>query len=302
MPFADIYSKEKMNAVIDMKGWKMMYFNNNSFGWNGTPAPMGVNNQYNPLTSTYGYQPQLGYHNQTRFSYQMNRGYQPQSIPAVNPNVPLTIPTLDAGNGTKPIYPGYKIRQGDSGEIVKVVQRRLGLPADGVYTPQVEAMVRRFQQDNKVEANGMVGPNTWEKMFGSSKANGLYSVRNDTEKDAIILWTGKKCRSSFYGIPNVCHYELVLPNQVQTYEFDEKTSNRRVGILRKGTYRTIPISNNVPDGHEFSVSSIKSSGVKLSRTTNQRMDGSHRREFMNRMQAMMSGVVNGVKERLPFLY
>lgn len=280
-----------------------MYFNNNTtHGWNGTPSPMWVNNQYNPVQSGYGYQSQPNYYNQSGFQYQSNGGYQKQPVPSLGPSVPLTVPTLDAGNGTKPIYPGYKIRQGDTGEIVKVVQRRLGLPADGIYSPQVEAMVRRFQQDNKVEANGMVGPNTWEKMFGSSKAFGMYSVRNDTEKDAIIVWTGKKCRSSFYGIPNVCHYELVLPDQVQSYEFDEKTSNRRVGILRKGSYRTIPISNNVPDGHEFSVSSIKSSGVKLSRTTNRRVDGSHRREFMNRMQAMMNGVVSGVKERLPFLY
>lgn len=265
-----------------------MYFNNNLSGWNGYTAPMWINHQSVPP-----YQSWNGYQN------------QPQAmVPMPYSSVPINTPTLDIGsdfNGKKMVYPGYKIRQGDKGEVVKAIQQRMGLPADGVYTPQVEAMVRRFQADNKVEINGVVGPETWKKMFGSLDSFSTFSVRNDTEKDAIIVWTAKKCRGNFYGIPNVCHYELVLPDQVQTYEFEDKTSDRRVGILRKGSYRTLPISANVPENHEFTVSSLRSSGVKLSRSTSRRNDGDHRREFVNRMQAMMNGVVSGVKERLPFL-
>jgi hypothetical protein len=58
------------------------------------------------------------------------------------------------------------------GEDVLFVQRRLsGLgytqvgPADGIYGPSTEAAVREFQAASGLEVDGVVGPQTWERLF-----------------------------------------------------------------------------------------------------------------------------------------
>jgi hypothetical protein len=217
-------------------------------------------------------------------------------------NPPINIPSETKGTNNeekKMIYPGYKIRYGNKGEVVEAIQRRLGISTNGIFDRQLEEMVRRFQMDNSIQPSGNVGPKTWEQMFGSLNSPRTFAVKNDTEKDAVIVWTAKKCKKKMYGIPNVCHYELLLPGQSQSYEFDENSINRRVGILRKGSFRSLPLSSSVPDKHEFTVSSIKSSGIKLSRRP-QRNSGVSRREILQRVNSMMNGVVSGVRDRFPF--
>lgn len=71
-----------------------------------------------------------------------------------------------------PLYPGYFITSGTSGEIVRTVQsflRRIALndnrvpliAADGVYGPRTAAAVRAFQGISGIPQIGEVGPLTW---------------------------------------------------------------------------------------------------------------------------------------------
>lgn len=47
-------------------------------------------------------------------------------------------------------------------EWVKTLQRRLSLtPVDGLFGPDCEAAVRRFQRDHELVPDGIVGPKTW---------------------------------------------------------------------------------------------------------------------------------------------
>ena len=53
------------------------------------------------------------------------------------------------------------IRRGSSGDAVKIVQRHLGLEANGVFDGLTEAAVRKFQSEKGLVPDGIIGPRTW---------------------------------------------------------------------------------------------------------------------------------------------
>lgn len=65
------------------------------------------------------------------------------------------------------------------GPDVKAIQKRLlelGYSelgaADGYFGPQTRVAVRRFQANNSLAADGVVGPNTWSRLFGAQPRRG----------------------------------------------------------------------------------------------------------------------------------
>lgn len=52
------------------------------------------------------------------------------------------------------------------GAVVRYVQSRVGAAVDGIYGPMSADAVERFQRKNGLTADGIVGPNTWEKLIG----------------------------------------------------------------------------------------------------------------------------------------
>jgi hypothetical protein len=52
------------------------------------------------------------------------------------------------------------VDRGDRGNAVRSIQRRLGIPADGIFGPQTERAVRRFQRRHGLVVDGVVGPQT----------------------------------------------------------------------------------------------------------------------------------------------
>lgn len=71
----------------------------------------------------------------------------PQLIPVAEPSGQGR-PTLRRGLNNDP-------------ELVKVVQTRVGVTADGVFGPGTEAAVRAFQSANGAVPDGIVGPKSW---------------------------------------------------------------------------------------------------------------------------------------------
>ncbi len=72
------------------------------------------------------------------------------------------------GNGAvRPLIPAADakardtLRRGSRGDLVKAVQGKIGIAADGLFGPGTEAAVRRFQRGKNVVADGIVGPKTW---------------------------------------------------------------------------------------------------------------------------------------------
>ena len=55
---------------------------------------------------------------------------------------------------------GVKASASQSGREVRRLQRKLGVPADGVFGPQTKRAVKRFQRRHGLTADGVVGPMT----------------------------------------------------------------------------------------------------------------------------------------------
>lgn len=77
-------------------------------------------------------------------------------------------PTTPSGStaGTTPASctASTTLRLGYSGQLVKVLQGRLGLVTDGYFGPVTKAQVVSFQRANGLYADGVVGALTWAKL------------------------------------------------------------------------------------------------------------------------------------------
>lgn len=73
-------------------------------------------------------------------------------------------------HGTAVPYPGVLLRSGDAGAAVRYVQQELqnlgySVSADGKYGSKTAAAVQSWQTKNGLKADGIVGKDSWEKMF-----------------------------------------------------------------------------------------------------------------------------------------
>ncbi|MFM7598595.1 MAG: peptidoglycan DD-metalloendopeptidase family protein [Actinomycetota bacterium] len=81
-----------------------------------------------------------------------------------------------------------ELKKGDRGEPVKVLQRALEVRVSGYFGPVTHIAVVRFQESNGIEANGVVGIDTWtalgaevaraaadsDESFGDKEVDGRY--------------------------------------------------------------------------------------------------------------------------------
>lgn len=54
------------------------------------------------------------------------------------------------------------MRRGHTGDLVKQIQKAVGINDDGHFGPNTEAAVRLFQRTHNLVPDGIVGPKTWE--------------------------------------------------------------------------------------------------------------------------------------------
>src|ERR1044071_3710511 len=83
---------------------------------------------------------------------------------------PVLIPIAEP-----PSFPGAPpgrptLRRGATGELVKQVQTRVGVTADGEFGPKTEAALRTFQRSHNLVPDGIVGPKTWAALDAASAA------------------------------------------------------------------------------------------------------------------------------------
>lgn len=106
----------------------------------------------------------------------------PPSPPSVPDPTPVPAPVRSRPRSARPSHKrpraeeprrggsGPLLRRGTRGEPVKALQRRLaelGIdpgPLDGIFGPRTEAAVRAFQRREGIEVDGIVGPQTWDRL------------------------------------------------------------------------------------------------------------------------------------------
>ena len=71
-----------------------------------------------------------------------------------------------------PPYPGRPLQTGSRGTHVIIWQRALGISPDGHFGPQTAQATREWQRANRLEADGVVGINSWLKMFPGASVSG----------------------------------------------------------------------------------------------------------------------------------
>lgn len=57
------------------------------------------------------------------------------------------------------------VRMGSRGNSVKLLQRLLRIDADGIFGKQTRQAVEKYQKDNSLDADGIVGPLTWKSLL-----------------------------------------------------------------------------------------------------------------------------------------
>ena len=67
---------------------------------------------------------------------------------------------------------GLPLRVGSQGDLVAHVQTKLGVASDGIFGPQTDAAVRKYQLAAGLDVDGIVGPNTWSSLFEQAGASG----------------------------------------------------------------------------------------------------------------------------------
>ena len=93
----------------------------------------------------------------------------PGGVPATTPPAPAPSPVRPVASAANlkvlAQYGSTTLRRGSTGEAVQLVQRPLGLTADGQYGSATAAAVTAFQSAQGLEADGVFGPSSWLALF-----------------------------------------------------------------------------------------------------------------------------------------
>ena len=92
------------------------------------------------------------------------------------------------------------VKRGHRGSLVKQVQRKVGVSADGVFGPMTQSAVKRYQKRNGLVADGIVGPRTGTKMGlrSTSTVSSRTTTRSSVSTSSVL-----STAASLVGTPYV---------------------------------------------------------------------------------------------------
>lgn len=80
------------------------------------------------------------------------------------------------------------LKKGDKGPKVKEAQILLDIPADGDFGPQTEKSVKKFQLENNLVADGIIGKKTWEALGIDTDQQFISEEQSEyTTEDGLVI-------------------------------------------------------------------------------------------------------------------
>ena len=79
------------------------------------------------------------------------------------------------------------LKRGSKGSHVKELQTALDISADGIFGSGTELAVRRFQSENGLTADGVVGTKTWEAIGIDTDSEAAAEESQYTTKDGLVI-------------------------------------------------------------------------------------------------------------------
>lgn len=120
----------------------------------------------------------------------------PKPTPAPRPVAPKPHPVAPKP-GTSTVetttaytrYKGTTVKRGSRGEAVRLVQRGVGVPVDGVFGPRTELALERWQKAHDLRADGVVQRADWDAL--EAQAHPLLKWRSTVLKEGSRGWPVK---------------------------------------------------------------------------------------------------------------
>jgi hypothetical protein len=192
------------------------------------------------------------------------------------------------GSGGRRSRAGRAHHRSHGGRGVRSLQRRIGVPADGVFGPATEAALKRWQRSHGLVADGIAGPQTREKLGlgpgpvlkrrgggggggrgGGGRVHRLLRAANRIATAPYKYGGGHRTyHDSGYDCSGSISYALHYAGLLRT----PLDSSGFMSYGRRGRGRHVTIYANpghaymVVDGRRFDTSAIRETGSRWTRT------------------------------------
>ena len=176
-----------------------------------------------------------------------NQGYTPLEILKYYYPKDIEIASSNLFTGITESYPGFALRQGMSGEYVRVMQIFLtrirgdfpNIPkidkADGTFGPQTEAAVREFQRTFNIASDGVIGRVTWNyisriyvavKKLAQLVSEGQRIGIGKTPPNVVLRQgaRGENVVLLQFLLNTISQYYATIPDVIETGVFDAQTT------------------------------------------------------------------------------
>jgi peptidoglycan hydrolase-like protein with peptidoglycan-binding domain len=176
------------------------------------------------------------------------------------------------------------VARGARGDVVRIVQRALGVRATGVFGSKTQAAVIKFQRTHRLSADGVVGPRTWRTLAGPAprpkparpRAPHIAPAATPYRRDVVALQHSSRrvLRSSARG-PAVETVQRVLrlrtdgvygPQTVNTVaRWQHRHHLVPDGVVGPATWRAMIAATQRAEAHAIAVARARAAAIAHAR-------------------------------------
>lgn len=96
------------------------------------------------------------------------------------------------------------LKRGSKGQEVKKLQAKLGLDDDGIFGAGTELSVKEWQKNNGLVSDGIVGNETWKKMFTEEPVHVVETINHNSSPSDFDALIGIIPKDVLLQLPETC--------------------------------------------------------------------------------------------------